>query len=774
MLRSPSDLCLGTAVLVLSVLSSVPAYADKPDGYLGLQWLALHQHPDGHWSSRDYYRDDTSTPYALVRYAGTTDGRGMDGFDVGVTGLALTAYLTFGETHNSGSEFRGTLKRAVAWLLAQQELDEDDPHYGRIGGSVDAHGIYNHVIATMALSEALLLTNDRKQLSAPVQAATQYLLRAQTPRAGWRYGLGSGESDVSVTSWAILALKTARQCAKRRYVKEPSAADCKRQLGVACKWLEGQVDRKGLYSYGSGKFSPTGKASEKARFDNRLPGLTAAGVLARLFGGVPREDVAKSIRKVAIRPPQWTAVQGEAPSKKSKIDLCYWYFGTYAMFQHGGKPWEKWLARLRPALAESQILDGPEAGSWDPIGRWGAYGGRVYATAINCMSAAVSYRFIRSSAGSNSKKPLETKRKKRGRDLAESARQWLVDHQHPDGHWSSVDYYRKNASEPYALIKYKGFTDGRGMPGFDIGVTGLALEALWLGPGSKEVRTAQLKGLEWLRKQQVTAPGSPEDGRIGDGSDERSIYNHIMATRAFLSMSNLGDPNFEKAANQAVEYLLRARNPDAGWRYGYRSGDSDVSVTCWALDLLQHPALILSRSRLEVDYKKRRAAREGAEKWLLAQLDDSHRSRYGEGLTVTRPPRTPADNPFATDLPTSTAASLYFHKEESDYSGAADRAGVKLLLAYLPKWQPGSGKVKSQIDLCYWYAGWRVFQYQGLSKLRWRAALRDALTSSQIQEGPERGSWDPIGRWGSVGGRVYSTAMSCILYHEALRSTPGY
>jgi len=36
------------------------------------------------------------------------------------------------------------------------------------------------------------------------------------------------------------------------------------------------------------------------------------------------------------------------------------------------------------------------------------------------------------------------------------------------------------------------------------------------------------------------------------------------------------------------------------------------------------------------------------------------------------------------------------------------------------------------------------------------------LTKHQVKAGPERGSWNPDGVWGEVGGRVYSTAMATL------------
>lgn len=78
------------------------------------------------------------------------------------------------------------------------------------------------------------------------------------------------------------------------------------------------------------------------------------------------------------------------------MNLYYWYYGSYALFQLGGKPWKEWNEHMRRALLTNQRRGNiDEDGSWDPVGEWGAAGGRVYATAIGAMTLEVYYRFQR-------------------------------------------------------------------------------------------------------------------------------------------------------------------------------------------------------------------------------------------------------------------------------------------------------------------------------------------------------------------------------------------
>ena len=76
--------------------------------------------------------------------------------------------------------------------------------------------------------------------------------------------------------------------------------------------------------------------------------------------------------------------------------MYYWYYATLAMYQVGGNAWKTWRQAMGPAMVETQRKDGDFCqykGSWDPIGPWGADGGRVYSTAVMAMCLQVYYRY---------------------------------------------------------------------------------------------------------------------------------------------------------------------------------------------------------------------------------------------------------------------------------------------------------------------------------------------------------------------------------------------
>jgi hypothetical protein len=128
--------------------------------------------------------------------------------------------------------------------------------------------------------------------------------------------------------------------------------------------------------------------------------MTAAALLCRLHDGQSRNSpvIRDGVRLLVDHLPRW---QPPGKDALSTIDMCYWRFGTDALFQYGGEEWRTWNRSLRQALVESQrtydktTMDKAHLdadGSWDPIGEWGPAGGRVYATAMGALILESYYR----------------------------------------------------------------------------------------------------------------------------------------------------------------------------------------------------------------------------------------------------------------------------------------------------------------------------------------------------------------------------------------------
>jgi hypothetical protein len=301
---------------------------------------------------------------------------GDPSFDLGVTGLALLAFLGDGHTDTDG-QYADNVRRGLHFLLANQAED------GRVGGR-DLNWIYEHAIATTVFCEAYALTRSPRARDAATRAV-DFLQKARNPDLAWRYQR-NGENDTSVTAWCVMALHVADRAGLKT---DPQA------LVGASKWVEKMTEPNwGKVGYIEQGGPPARLEKNAKRFpDYKTGSMTAAGILIRVIAGAdPRADemIRKGLDGCLEVPPTWNPENGS-------IDMYYWYQGSLAVFQCGGTHWRKWNEAMVDALVKHQHAksNGARGGSWDPLDPWGDVGGRVYSTALLTMCLEVYYRYDR-------------------------------------------------------------------------------------------------------------------------------------------------------------------------------------------------------------------------------------------------------------------------------------------------------------------------------------------------------------------------------------------
>lgn len=318
-----------------------------------LLWLAAHQSVDGHWDGDEF--SARCPPDASCGGEGSYAGE-----DCAVTGLVLLCYFGAGHTWEEGSHAR-TVAAGMNWLLAQQGPDGDLRGNGRM---------YSHGIATLALAEAYGMTGDAR-LRAPLERAVRFIVAAQNPdTGGWRYTPRESISDMSVSGWQIMALKSASL------------------TGIAVPNEAWQGIRRWLTRISSGKRGGLASYLERAQGDgNPTPTMTAQAMLCREYLGVGPEDpvLQESADYLMDFLPSWP-----------RANLYYWYYGALATYQFGGTHWERWNSAMRDPLLQHQRNNGHAAGSWDPVRTvaWDSVGGRIYTTALSTLCLESYYRFL--------------------------------------------------------------------------------------------------------------------------------------------------------------------------------------------------------------------------------------------------------------------------------------------------------------------------------------------------------------------------------------------
>jgi hypothetical protein len=322
---------------------------DASESALALRWIAEHQNANGSWSF-DH------------RHARACQGRcanhgSLDNAPAGATAMALLPMLGAGHTHVAGG-YQQVVNRGLATLVKQMDI-------GRNGGSlIDGGNMYSHGLASIVLCEAYAMTDD-PSLVQPAQLALNFISYAQGPRGGWRYRPQT-PGDTSVVGWQIMALKSGHMA----MLQVPVAT-----VQRAGAFLDfAQVDDGTGYSYAANNF--------EYRYST-----SAIGLLCRMYLGWKKENAAL-VRGVS-------RIAAEGPSSNN---YYYNYYATQLLFQFTdaeGPVWEKWNTAMRDQLVETQATTGHERGSWFvDQGHHTDTGGRLYNTALACMTLEVYYRHM--------------------------------------------------------------------------------------------------------------------------------------------------------------------------------------------------------------------------------------------------------------------------------------------------------------------------------------------------------------------------------------------
>ena len=312
---------------------------------LGLAWLQSIQRENGSWSFGDV--GEAGSPGSL----NTTD--------VGATSLALLCMLGGGHTHQTAGQYQETVQKGLVWLAqsairSQGGADMRGAHQGN-------SGMYVQGLATICLCEASALEPKDRDLRRVALEAARFIEKAQGSDGGWRYQPRQVPGDTSVVGWQVMALQSAK--AGGISIASDSFSDARKFLNKV------QAEDGVYYGYTD---SQKGRAT-----------TTAVGLLCRMYLGWKRE---KPQLKQGVE-----FLSGLGPSRN---DIYFNYYATQVMHHWDGELWDKWNVRMRDQLVETQIKEGPGAGSWDVTDPHGSTGGRIYQTALSLLTLEVYYRHL--------------------------------------------------------------------------------------------------------------------------------------------------------------------------------------------------------------------------------------------------------------------------------------------------------------------------------------------------------------------------------------------
>jgi len=307
---------------------------------------------------------------------------------------------------------------------------------------------------------------------------------------------------------------------------------------------------------------------------------------------------------------------------------------------------------------------------------------------------------------------------------------WLAAHQRPDGSWR--------------LLHQAGTCDCRnqGLRESSTGATGLGLLP-FLGAGYTHVsgpyREVIQRGLDYLTRKMVD---TPDGGDLQEGANF-GMYTHGIAAIALCeAYAMTGDEQLRPSAAKAIQFICSAQHPRGGWRYN-PGQPGDTTVTGWQVMALKSgrmaqldvPSHVVDRAKLYLD-----------------SVSTAQGAFYGY--------QTPKKDPG----PTAVALLLRMYL---GWSRDDDRLvrGALFLSATGP----------SDTDVYFNYYATQVMHHlQGNDWPRWNARMRDHLVERQAKSGHEHGSWFFPDPHGTIGGRLYTTAMCVMTLEVYYRHMPLY
>lgn len=293
------------------------------------------------------------------------------GHELALTALAIMAFAALGIEPAEPTR-RGRAMAAALEFILNPRNQNDAGYFGAYDGS----RMYGHGIVTLMLTEMLGMgatVQQNERIHEALKGAIRLVLSSQAVRkeralqGGWRYAPGSADSDLSVTIWQLMALRSA----KNDGMNVPGEA-IEEALGYLRNSFTGRRTPNGV---SEGGFSYTPNQSRPSFT------MTAAGLLAmQVCGQYGAPEV--------VAAADWLLRNEPRPSERYLFYGLYYY--AQGMHQVGDKH-----ARQSSRVVSDMLLPRQRGdGSWMAPGGEERNVGMVYTTSLAVLSLSVRYHYL--------------------------------------------------------------------------------------------------------------------------------------------------------------------------------------------------------------------------------------------------------------------------------------------------------------------------------------------------------------------------------------------
>ncbi len=296
------------------------------------------------------------------------------GHENAMTSLAILALASVGHQPTDPTPEGAIMKKGLAFVLSSNRQDKA----GYFGAS-DGSRMYGHGIVTLMLTEMIGMGGDDLTDNAIHQAcqkAIDLITRSQRvkkpafAKGGWRYTPDAADSDLSVSVWQLMALRSAKNDGL-----DVPASTIDDAIGYLVRSFTSPVDANGQPRQAKNGFS------YEANNDSPTFTMTAAGLLAmQVCGQYDSPLVIGATDWLKEHPPKW----GE------RFVLYGLYYYAQGMHQRGGE-----TADTASKVVATELLQHQESnGSWKSSSGEEQNAGKVYCTSLAILSLSVKYHYL--------------------------------------------------------------------------------------------------------------------------------------------------------------------------------------------------------------------------------------------------------------------------------------------------------------------------------------------------------------------------------------------
>jgi hypothetical protein len=323
----------------------------------GLGWLERSQGREGNWTSND----------------------------LGLVSMGALAFLAAGEMPGRGPHGEA-LQKALDYVLTQAQKKKS----GLLNISDAQRDMYNHGLSTFVLGQAYGMTSDPR-IGPTLDRALRLIAQTQCRDGGWDYRAERQDQghDLSLAVMQAKALRSAVDSGLEvpPEVIEAAIVDVRRHYCPSgCSYDADEAEQQkhpGQFGYSKGGGQAT-------------VAMAAAGVVClQEFAQYDDWRIEKNMQLIekAIRD------FGDPKAKRGQppVDAYTLYYVGQALYQVGGKAWERSYPPLRDILVNSQTRQPrPENndGMWIENGRVSGKPGELYMTSVCCFILAMPNRYL--------------------------------------------------------------------------------------------------------------------------------------------------------------------------------------------------------------------------------------------------------------------------------------------------------------------------------------------------------------------------------------------